>query len=356
MTNLTPVNETQLANDIENLIETAKKHIYREANDTQLKLYWAIGQRIELEVLKTNRADYGEQIVKNLAMRLTTKYGKGYGIRNVQRMIQFFRYYPDQAIASSLMTQLSWTHFVYLITIIEPLKRDFYAEMCRIERWSTRELIQKMQSMLYERVGLAKKPEKIIEAELKKLRATGELTTDYVVQDPIILGHLVGKQFPTEYSFEQAILDDIESFLLSLGNGFAFLERQKQIEIDGIFHRIDLLMYHRRLRCLVVVELKMGRFHSQDKGQLELYLRWLERYEKQPNENPPIGILLCSEKSDETVELLKLDGTGIHVSQFLTELPSKQVLTERLHAAIEKARARQEFLDALDLQNLPEDK
>ena len=159
--------------------------------------------------------------------------------------------------------------------------------------------------------------------------------------------HLVGRDFPTEKNLEQAILDDIENFLLSFGNGFAFLERQKSIEIDGDFFYIDLLMYHRRLNCLVVIELKLGRFKPQDKGQIELYLRWLEKNEMQPNENPPIGIILCSEKSDETVELLQLNDSGIHISQFMTELPPKEVFEERLHAAIEKAKARHELLDVL---------
>jgi len=345
------INEQQLGADVERLIESAKKTVIKHANDTLVILNWKIGQRISIDILKLQRAAYGKKIIENLSKRLTTKYGPGYSSRNLHRMVQFFSLYGDLKIVSSLMTQLDWTHFVYLITIDDPLKREFYTEMCRIEGWRSRNLKEKIAGMYYERIGLAKKPNEVIQAELQKLKKTGEVTTDYVIQDPIIFNHLMGRDFPTEKSLEQAILNDIENFLLSFGNGFAFLERQKSIEIDGEFFYIDLLMYHRRLRCLVVVELKLGRFKAQDKGQTELYLRWLEKNEMQPNENPPIGIILCSEKSDETVELLQLNDSGIHISQFLTELPPKEIFAERLHVAIKKAKERYEILETLREEN-----
>jgi predicted nuclease of restriction endonuclease-like (RecB) superfamily len=331
--------EKNLTRDVISLIDEAKRQFARQVNASAVSLYWSIGQRINKEILKLGRAEYGEQIIKNLAQHLMALHGRGYGHRNLHRMLQFARYYPDRKIVSSLMTQLGWTHFIYLLTIDDPVKRDFYAEMCRIEGWRTRDLIKKMQSMLYERTALSKKPEAIILKEIEKLRHTGEVTADVVFTDPLLLESLGGRTFETESSFEQAILDNIENFLLQFGQGFAFLERQKTIEIDGEYHRIDLLMYHRRLRSLVVIELKLGKFKAQDKGQLELYLRWLEKYEMQPGENPPIGIVLCSEKSDETVELLRLEESGIRVSQFLTELPPKKVLLAQLHAAIERAKA-----------------
>jgi predicted nuclease of restriction endonuclease-like (RecB) superfamily len=342
------IDESSLLKDVCHLIDGAKVQFNRQSNTILMMLYWAIGQRINIDILKAARAEYGKQVINRLSERLLALHGRGYGARNLHRMVQLVRCYPDHKIVSSLMTKLGWTHFIYLLTIDDSLKRDFYAEMCRIEGWQTRELIKKINSMYFERIALAKKPKEVIAAEVAKLRATNELTADLVIQDPLILDSLAGQPFKTERSFEQAILDDIEGFLLHMGNGFAFLERQKSIEIDGEFHRIDLLMYHRRLRSMIVVELKMGKFKAQDKGQIELYLRWLEKNEMQPGENPPIGIVLCSEKSDETVELLQLEQNGIRVCQFLTELPPKEIFVARLHAAIDRARSRQEQQNILD--------
>lgn len=338
----------QLVEDVQLLITQAKYQFIRQVNALSITLYWSIGKRISEELLLDKRAEYGKKVVEYLAERIAATQGRGYSKRNLWRMVQFARCYPDKEIVSSLMTQLDWTHFIYLLTIEDELKRNFYAEMCRIEGWDTRTLISKIGSMYYERTALAKKPIDVIQAEVKKLRETSQVNPDVVFQDPIILQSLSGLELKTEQNLEQAILDDIESFLLDLGSGFAFLERQKSLEIDGEFYRIDLLMYHRRLRATVVIELKMGKFKAQDKGQLELYLRWLERYDMQPGENPPIGIVLCSEKSDETVELLKLEKSGIKVCQFLTELPPKDVLAARLHAAIERARSQQERQKLLD--------
>ncbi|MCW5590089.1 MAG: DUF1016 family protein [Legionellales bacterium] len=342
------INETQLTADINHLIETAKYQLRKQANTTIVMLYWTIGKRINEEVLKFERGEYGQQIINILSKNLQMRHGQGYGARNLRRMVQFAKCYPDSAIVSSLMTKLGWTHFVYLITIDDPLKRDFYAEMCRIEGWKTRELIKKIESMYYERIALSKKPEDVISTEISKLRHANELTPDHVIQDPLILEFFEGRTFKYENTFEQAILDDIENFLMRMGNGFAFLERQKTIEIDGEFYRIDLLMFHRRLRRLVVLELKMGKFKGQDKGQLELYLRWLEKNEMQPGENPPIGIVLCSEKSEETVELLQLEKSGIRVCQFLTDIPPKEVLIEKFREAVKRARNRENNISSDD--------
>lgn len=229
-----------------------------------------------------------------------------------------------------------------LLNIDNRLKREFYAEMCRIERWSIRSLNNKINSMLYERIALAKNPEASIEKEIQKLRETNVLKPDFIMQDPIILEFLSNQSIENEMDFENAIIRDIEQFLLSMGAGFTFQERQKIIEIDGEHFKIDLLMFNRRLKNIVVVELKMGEFKPQDKGQIELYLRWLEKYEMQPGENPPIGIILCAEKSEERVELLQLENSGIRVCQYITELPAKELFEARLHDAIKRAREHYE--------------
>ena len=288
--------------------------------------------------LKCARAEYGAQVIKDLASKLQMKYGRGFGHRVIHRCAQFEKLFSDENIILSLCTHLKWTHFVALLNIDTKLKREFYAEMCRIERWNTRELSKKIDSMLFERTAIAKKPEEVIEAEIVTLRESNIMKRDLIIQDPYIFKYLSGHEIKDEKTLEEAILDDIEEFLLSMGNGFTFQERQKVIEIDGDFFKIDLLMFHRRLRSMIAIELKKGKFKAADKGQIELYLRWLEKHEMQPGENPPIGIVLCSEKSDERVELLQLEKSGIRVSQYITELPSKEVFEKRLHDAIKRAR------------------
>jgi len=222
----------------------------------------------------------------------------------------------------------------------DAVKRDFYAEMCRVERWSTRALRQKIDGMLYERTALSKKPDQLIRRELDKLRAQDELTPDLVLQDPYLLDFLGLKDTYSEKDLESALLREIERFLLELGAGFTFVERQKRITLNGDDYYMDLLFFHRKLRRLVVIELKLGEFKPADSGQVELYLRWLDRHDRQPNEQPPLAIILCAGKKRETVEYLDLGRSGIHVAEYLTELPPREVLRERFHQALAVARAR----------------
>jgi len=255
-------------------------------------------------------------------------------------MLRFVQVFPDDAIVSALRRQLSWSHFKRLIYIDDPLKRDFYAEMCRVEGWSTRVMADKIDGMLYERTALSKKPEEVIRRELAALHEKGELTPSLVFQDPYMLDFLELKDTYSEKDLESSLLREIERFLLELGAGFAFVERQKRIVVDGDDYYIDLLFFHRRMRRLVAIELKLGDFKPADSGQVELYLRWLDRHERQPTEGAPLGIILCAGKKRETVEYLDLDSRGIHVAEYLTELPPREVLQERLHRAIAAARDR----------------
>ncbi len=204
----------------------------------------------------------------------------------------------------------------------------------------TRTLQQKIDGMLYERTAISKKPAKLIRTELDALRDEDRLTPDLVFKDPYILDFLGLRDGYSEKDLEAALLREIEGFLLELGAGFAFVERQKRITIDGEDFYLDLLFYHRRLRRLVLVELKLGAFKAADFGQTTLYLRWLDRYERQPGEDSPIGLILCAGKSGERIELLELEKTGIRVAEYLTDLPSKDLLRQRLHDAMAQARAR----------------
>jgi predicted nuclease of restriction endonuclease-like (RecB) superfamily len=332
--------EDSLFDEVSQLIKKAQQETLRQLSKMNVLLYWHIGKKLDQAILKEKRAEYGANIILSLAKKLQAAYGRGFGRRVIERCIQFARKYPEVDVVHALSTQLKWTHIVTLLTIDNPLKRDFYAEMCRIERWSTRRMNTKIASMLFERTALAKKPENVIRSEIDALRHTNELKLDWVIQDPYIFENLFPQPLANEKTLENAIINDIENFLLNMGHDFAFLERQKVIEIDGEYYRMDLLFFHRKLRRLVLLELKQGRFKAADKGQVELYLRWLEKHEMRPGENKPIGIVMCSQKSEEQVELLELDDSSIRVSQFLAELPPKEIFERRLHEAIQRARER----------------
>ncbi len=341
--------------DIREMIEAARQQVALTVNSTLVMLYWQIGRRIREDILNEQRAEYGERIVSTLSRQLISEYGPGYSEPNLSRMIRLAEVFPDNEILSALTKELSWTHFVAIIPFDDPLKRDFYAEMCRIERWSTRTLRKKIDGMLYERTAISKKPQEVIRHDLKALQKEDRLTPDLVFRDPYFLDFLGLTGCHNERDMEQAILRELEAFILELGTDFAFVARQKRISVDYEDYYLDLLFYHRRLRRLVAIDLKLGRFQAADKGQMELYLRWLQEYEMQPGEEPPIGLILCADKTTEHVRLLRLESAGIRVAQYLTELPPQKILERKLHDAIRLAReqlARRAELPA-DTARLP---
>lgn len=328
--------------EVRDLILEARQQTARMVNAGLTLLYWRVGNRIRQEILKEKRAEYGAEIVSALGRQLEQEFGRGFSTKSLHHMIRFAEAFPDAGIVSALLRELSWTHLKALTYVDEPLKRDFYAEMCRIERWSTRTLQERIQSMLYERTALSKKPAKLIEQDLKGLREEGRLTPDLVFRDPYVLDFLGLRDTYSEQDLESALLREIESFLLELGTGFAFVERQKRITLDGDDYYMDLLFYQRRLRRLVVIELKIGDFKPADVGQMELYLRWLDRHERQAGEERPIGLILCAGKKRETVEVLELEPRGIHVAEYLTELPPRELMEQRLREAVVRARLQLE--------------
>ncbi len=327
-----------LVEELRGLIRETRGRVAQSVNSALVQLYWQVGTRIRTEVLKSQRAEYGKQIVQTLSAQLTQEFGRGFGRRNLFKMLQFAEYFPEFEIVSALSTQLSWSHFSEILRIQDPLQREFYAEMCRVENWSVRALRAKINGMLYERTALSKKPAELAREELSKLRDTDELSPDLVFRDPYFLDFLGLKDTYSERDLEAAILRELESFVLELGTGFAFVGRQVRITVDGDDHYIDLLFYHRRLRRLVAIDLKLGPFQAAHKSQMELYLRWLERHEMQPGEETPLGMVLCADKSSETIELLRLDESGIHVASYLTELPPIDVLRRKLHESIRHAQ------------------
>lgn len=331
-----------LLGDIRTLIEATRSQVARTVNSELVLMYWQIGTRIRQDILHEKRAEYGEQIVAALGRQLEAEFGRGFDEKNLRRMIQFAEVYPDESIVAALRRQLGWSHFKTLIPLRDPLQRDFYAEMCRIERWSTRTLHAKIQGMLYERTAISKKPARLARRELAALRDCDHMTPDLVFRDPYVLDFLGLADTYSEKDLESAILRELERFLLELGTGFSFVTRQKRITVDGEDYYLDLLFYHRRLHRLVAIDLKLGRFQAADKGQMELYLRWLDEHDRQSGEDVPIGLILCAGKSAEHVKLLKLEQSHIRVAEYLTELPPRKVLERKLLQAIRAARHRLE--------------
>ena len=331
-----------LIGDIRSLIETARHNIAVTVNTGLPILYWQIGSRIRQDILKEKRAEYGKEIVVTVSRQLVSEFGEGFTDKNLRRMIQFAEAFPDMEIVVTLSRQLSWSHFVGILPIKDDLQRDFYAEMCRIEGWSVRTLRKKIDGMLYERTAISKKPEELVKKELSALRDEDRLTPDLVFRDPYFLDFLGLKDTFSEKDLETAILREMESFILEIGIGFSFVARQKRITVDNEDYYLDLLFFHRKLKRLIAIELKLGKFKAAYKGQMELYLRWLEKYEREPGEEPPLGLILCAGKASEQIELLQLDKSGIKVAEYMTELPKRELLEQKLHKAVELARKRLE--------------
>jgi predicted nuclease of restriction endonuclease-like (RecB) superfamily len=331
-----------LYNDIAGLINGTKEKVYRAVNTELINLYWNIGKIIKEDIIKKERAEYGKQIIDNLSKELTNNYGNGYSRSNLFRMVQFYEAFSTKEIVATLSQQLTWSHIKELISLEDNLEREFYATMCNAERWSVRTLRERIGSMMYERTVISKKPEQTIVNDLKLLREENKMTPDLFFKDPYVLDFLGLEDTYSEKDLENAILAELEKFILEMGSDFAFLGRQKRITIDDEDYYIDLLFYHRKMRRLVAVELKLDKFKPEHKGQVELYLRWLNKHERNEGEEAPIGLILCAKKSQETVELLELDKSGIHVAQYITQLPPKEVFEEKLHKAIVKARLQLE--------------
>ena len=331
-------NSAPLFNDIKSLIDSARQQAAVAVNAELTLLYWQVGQRIHSELLGGERAEYGQQVLPSLAKHLTAHYGKGWTARNLANMVRFAEVFPDVKILHALRAKLSWTHFRTLIAIDDPLKRDFYTRMAELEGWSTRTLSERIDSMLFERSALSKKPEETIRLDLQALAEKGDVTPALVLKDPYVLDFLELNDHYLEKDFEDAILRELERFLLELGTGFTFVARQKRLQIDDDDFYIDLLFYNRRLKRLIVIDLKLGNFKAEYKGQMELYLRWLAKFEQEADENPLLGIILCAGKKQEQIELLELDQSSIHVADYLTELPPKEVFEAKLHSVIKTAR------------------
>jgi predicted nuclease of restriction endonuclease-like (RecB) superfamily len=334
---LADVDEARLLNDLRDLIKAARRRVATVANSTHALLCWHVGRRLLRENLQDGRAAYGKRILVTVSQELTAEFGEGFSYSSLTRMARFAEMMTDEAIVVALSQQLGWSHFMALLPIKDPLARDFYAEMCRIERWDIRTFRQKIGGMLYERTALSRKTEAVIASEIANLR-DGRMTPDSVFRDPYLLDLLGLKGAYSERDLEKAILREMEGVLMELGSGFAFVARQKRMSVGKDDFHLDLLFYHRHLRRLIAVDLKLESFQPAHVGQMEFYLRWLDKHERAPGEEPPIGLILCAAADAEQVELLQLDAKSIRVSEYLSELPPMNLLKSRLHEAIELAR------------------
>lgn len=336
------IRNNNLFEQIKNLIEQTKQNVAISVNSSLTMMYWEIGNKINQDILKNQRAEYGKEIVVTLSRQLQDNFGKGFDEKNLRRMMQFANAIEKQKVVT-LSRQLSWSHFLALLPLQESLKIEFYAQMSIVQNWGVRTLRERIDSMLYERTALSKQPEELIKYELDNIKQE-EFSKNMILKDPYLLDFLEINDRYLEKDLEDAILRSIEQFIFELGVGFSFIERQKRIIIDGEDFKIDLLFYNRKLKRLIAIDLKIGRFKAEYKGQMELYLKWLSKYEKEEGENEPLGIILCADKKEEQIELLELEKSGIHVAQYLTVLPPKDVLEAKLHQVIESAKAKY-FID-----------
>lgn len=330
-----------LIQDLRQIIEQARGHVAATANYAQTMMYWHIGERINCEILGNHRAEYGKQIVSQVATQLQDEYGKkGFEPRNIRRMMQFAKEFPDCKIVSQVATKLFWSHFIEVLPLKDPLQREFYITLAASEKWGRDKLREEIDGMLFERTAIASKPDELIKKELSTLRDDNVMSPDLVFKSPYFLEFTGLKGMYSEKSLEDSLVAHLEQFIIELGNGFSFVARQKRMIIDGEDFYLDLLFYHRRLHRLIAIDLKLGRFKAQYKGQMELYLRWLEANEMEPGEETPLGLLLCTEGSEEQIELLQLDKSGIKVAQYMTELPPRDVLMRQIQKSLEAAKAR----------------
>jgi predicted nuclease of restriction endonuclease-like (RecB) superfamily len=340
MNNKISKNQSNLFADIKTLIEQSKQQVAVAVNSTITLLYWQIGSRIKTDILQNARAEYGQEIVKQLSVNLTAQYGNGWGEKHLRHCLRVAETFPDAQIVYTLCRHFSWSHVRLLMYIDDELKREFYTEMAKLERWSFRVFKERINSMLYERTAISKKPEETIKHDLELMKNEQKLTPDLVFRDPYFLDFIGLHDKYSEKDLETSIIVELQNFIIEIGSDFAFMDRQKRISIDNEDYYLDLLFYHRRLKCLVAIELKLGKFEAAYKGQMELYLRWLDKNMRLDGENSPIGLILCAGKSDEHIELLQLENSNIKVADYLTQLPDKQLLEQKLRTAIEIAKQR----------------
>ncbi|MBQ2112186.1 MAG: DUF1016 family protein [Bacteroidales bacterium] len=329
-----------LYNEVREIIASARQNAVRSVDFCRVQMYWNIGQRIfETEQQGKERAEYGSYLLKNLAKRLEPEYGSGFSVRQLELCRQFYRIYP---IANTLYSQLNWSQYKLLISISDEDKRAYYQLEAVNNCWTKRELERQINSQLYERLLLSNDKESVL-AVARKERIPQQ--PQEIIKDPMVLEFL-GLEHKASYyekDLEQALITHLQKFLLELGNGFTFVARQKRILIEDDEFFADLVFYNRLLRCFVVIELKTDKLTHQDLGQLQMYVNYYDRIEKTPDENPTIGILLCTSKNDTVVKMtLPEDNSSILASQYQLYLPTQDQLKTEVESLLRLAEESKE--------------
>ena len=323
--------EAVLFKHVSSIIEKRRYSAGAYANREITLMYWEIGGYVSSVLLDGDRGEYGKRIVSELATQLVEKYGSSFELRNVRRMVQFSSKFKELEILTGLASKLSWTHFTELLSIKSTEAMLYYANEVAEKNLGTKELRHQISRKAYER------------QEIANLQITEQSAVPFnVFKDPYLLDVLGLKENFLESDLEKAILTELEAFILEFGHGFTFVERQKRMIIDGEDIVLDLLFFHRKLKRLVVVELKIGKFKAAYMGQMSLYLKWLNRYERQVGEEAPIGIILCTEANRGQIELLELDKAGIAVAEYWTELPPKKQFERKIKEIMAEAKERLE--------------
>ena len=314
--------------EVRKIIEEARNNAVRSVDYCRVQMYWNIGKRIfEEEQQGKERADYGTYIIKNLAIDLEPEYGSGFSVRQLEMCRQFYRLYP---IANALRSQLNWSQYRMLIQIKDPDKREYYELEAVNNCWTGREMERQINSMLYERLLLSNDKESVL-AVARKQRIPQ--SPREIIKDPMVLEFLglEKKEQYYEEDLESALISHLQNFILEMGNGFGFIKRQKRIMVEDDEFFIDLVFYNRLLRCFVLFELKTDKLTHQDLGQLQMYVNYYDRVEKLPEENPTIGILLCTSKNDTVVKMsLPENNSTILASQYTLYLPSEEQLKKEV--------------------------
>jgi predicted nuclease of restriction endonuclease-like (RecB) superfamily len=325
--------ESALLDDLSVLIDAARGRAAAAVNTELLMLYWSVGKRVRDHILGGERAAYGAEILNRVAEQLALRYGRGFGWRNLSRMVKFAELYPDPEILSPLATKLTWTNVAEILALDDTARRDFYLVLSARERWPKRTLRAQIAGKLYERTVASRGGTDGIESETAALRESGTMAPALAFRDPYVLDFLGLPPEHSESDLENAILDEMQRFLIELGAGFAFVARQKRMVVDGRDYHLDLLFYHRGLGSLVAIELKARALEPGDFGQMTLYLRWLDKHDRQPGEKSPVGLILCARKGPEQSALLGLDDGEIRAAQYLTE-PLREEMRRRLEGAV----------------------
>jgi predicted nuclease of restriction endonuclease-like (RecB) superfamily len=317
--------------EVSEIIERGRREIMSQGSLITVSVFWKVGKRVNEEILKNRRADYGKEIVSRLATQLVERYGRSFEVRNLRRMMQFSEQFADFEIVSRAATQLSWSHFVEILPLKTQEARLYYLEEAAREHLSRDEFREFIARKAFERKEIA----------------NAQITEDVRIplntfKDPYLFDILGLKDEYMEADLEAAIIRELEKFILEFGKGFAFVDRQKRMIIDGQDYHLDLLMFNRYLNRMVAIELKQGPFEAADGGQMRLYLKWLNRYEKQEHENEPIGLILCASGSREKIELMEMDKDGIMVAEYWTTLPPKAEFEQKIRVILAEARERLE--------------